>query len=239
MVHYLKAHPGMDAGLHLTLTSEWGDYRWVPLAGKSKVQGLTDPEGCLWASVADVVKHASADEVEKEIRAQLDRARSMGFEPTHFDSHMGTLFASPDFLGRYIKLGIENNIPVMLPGGADKLIQQEMLASDSLIRQLRRIGKTLWDAGLPVLDDLHTESYNWKIPEDVKTDDKKLQKFKTRKYVEALQSLRPGVTMMIMHCTATTEVFPHISDSGPLRRGTSWPCSIRNSERHCSRKAFF
>jgi hypothetical protein len=25
--------------------------------------------------------------------------------------------------------------------------------------------------------------------------------------------------MMIMHCTATTEVFPRISDSGPVRRG--------------------
>lgn len=25
--------------------------------------------------------------------------------------------------------------------------------------------------------------------------------------------------MMIMHCTATTEVFSHISDSGPVRRG--------------------
>jgi hypothetical protein len=24
--------------------------------------------------------------------------------------------------------------------------------------------------------------------------------------------------MMIMHCTATTEVFPHISGSGPTRR---------------------
>ena len=25
--------------------------------------------------------------------------------------------------------------------------------------------------------------------------------------------------MMIMHCTATTEVFPKISDSGPTRKG--------------------
>lgn len=98
IVRYIKDHPGIDAGLHLTLTSEWKDYRWVPLAGAAAVPGLTDTTGSLWPSVADVVKHASPEEVDKEIRAQLDRAENMGFQPTHLDSHMGTLFASPAFL---------------------------------------------------------------------------------------------------------------------------------------------
>jgi chitin disaccharide deacetylase len=218
-VHYLKAHPGIDAGLHLTLTSEWDAYRWGPLAGKNNVPGLVDKEGAMWSSVEDVVKHASADEAEKEIAAQLERAGTMGFEPTHLDSHMGTLFASPAFLERYIKLGIENHIPVMLPGGADVLIKEQLHAPDQQIAQMQALGKILWNAGLPVLDDLHNGSYDWKIPEEIKTDDKKLQAFKTGKYIEAIKSLQPGVTMMIMHCTATTEVFPHISDSGSTRKG--------------------
>ena len=115
-IHYLKEHPDTDAGLHLTLTSEWKDYRWGPLSGRPSVPGLVDREGALWPSVAEVVKNATADEVEKEIREQLNRAREMSFEPTHLDSHMGTLFASPQFLERYIKVGIENKIPVMFPG---------------------------------------------------------------------------------------------------------------------------
>jgi hypothetical protein len=90
---------------------------------------------------------------------------------------------------------------------------------DIFLQQLRVTGKTLWDAGLPVLDDLHNTSYDWIIPDDIKNDDKKLQQFKTQKYIEGIKSLKPGVTMMIMHCTATTEVFKHISDSGPGRRG--------------------
>src|ERR1043165_1925720 len=65
-VHYLKDHPGTDAGLHLTLTSEWDEYRWGPLTGKSKVPGLVDKEGALWPEVADVVAHATPDEVETE-----------------------------------------------------------------------------------------------------------------------------------------------------------------------------
>jgi hypothetical protein len=125
-VHYLKEHPGLDAGLHLTLTSEWKDYRWGPLSGKAKTPGLTDSEGAMWRGVKDVVAHASADEVETEIRAQIDRAKTMGFEPTHIDSHMGTLFATPAFIERYIKVGIEYQIPVMFPGGHNTLIAEEI-----------------------------------------------------------------------------------------------------------------
>jgi predicted glycoside hydrolase/deacetylase ChbG (UPF0249 family) len=200
-VHYLKQHPKMDAGLHLTLTSEWSEYRWGPLAGKNEVPGLTDIEGDLWPTVEDVVKHASADEVEKEIRAQLERARNMGFEPTHLDSHMGTLFATPAFLERYIKVGIENHIPVMMPGGNASLIQQQTHFTDAQMEQIRVIGKMLWAAGLPVLDDLYNYSYEWQIPDDIKNDDKKLQAFKTQKYIEAIKAIKPGVTMIIMHCT--------------------------------------
>ena len=218
-VHFLKAHPELDAGLHLTLTSEWKGYRWGSISGKSVTPGLTDKEGALWPSVAEVVQYASADEVEKEIKAQLDRARSMGFEPTHFDTHMGTLLATPLFMERYVKLGIENKIPIMLPAGHVTLIRKQQNAPESLVAQLRAMGKMLWNAGLPVLDDLHNDSYGWKIDKESASDDKKLQSYKTQKYIEGLQSLKPGLTMMIMHCSATTEVFPYISDSGPVRRG--------------------
>ena len=77
----------------------------------------------------------------------------------------------------------------------------------------------LWDAKLPVLDDLHNESYNWEIPKDLQSDDLEIQEYKTKKYIEGIHTIKPGLTMMIMHCTATTEVFPFISGSGPLRRG--------------------
>ena len=218
-VRLLKENPRIDAGLHLTLTAEWKDYRWGSLTGKAATPGLTDTAGALWPSVGDVVQHASADEVDKEIRAQLERAEAMGFQPTHLDTHMGTLYATPAFLERYVKLGMEKKIPVMLPGGHATLIKEQTRFSDEQIQQIRGIGNRLWAAGLPVLDDLHNYSYDWTVPVAAAKDDKKLQAFKTGKYIEALKSLKPGITMMIMHCTATTEVFPQISDSGPTRRG--------------------
>jgi hypothetical protein len=237
IVHYLKAHPGTDAGLHLTLTSEWRDYRWGPVAGVLAVPGLVDYEGALWPSVADVMKHATADEVDREMRAQIDRAERMGFHPTHLDTHMGTVFASPGFLEKYVQLGIEKQIPVMIPAGHNTYIQADRrqahiseleregkyrpgmaLPEDPAIAEARALGEKLWRAGLPVLDDLHNTSYDWKIPSNVVNDDAKLRKWRTGRYIETLKELKPGLTMVIMHCTAPTAVFSRITDSGPLRK---------------------
>ncbi|HEY9363389.1 MAG TPA: polysaccharide deacetylase family protein [Chitinophagaceae bacterium] len=216
--HYLADHPNTDAGLHLTLTSEWKDYRWGPLSGKKSVPGLVDKEGAFWPSVEEVVTHASADEVDKEMHAQLDRARAMGWEPTHMDSHMGTLFAVPAYTERYIKLGIENHIPVMFPGGHATLIMQQV-QSAAQRQSLKVVGRQLWNAGLPVLDDIFNDSYGWKLPRDMKATDENLRKFKTQKYIEALKTIKPGITYVIMHCTLPSETFSAITDSGPIRKG--------------------
>lgn len=218
-VHYLKEHPKTDAGLHLTLTSEWKDYRWGPLSGKPTVAGLVDEEGAMWHSVEEVVKHATADDIEKEIKSQLDRAKSMGFEPTHLDSHMGTLFATPQYVEKYLKLGIENHIPVMFPGGHNTMISQEISSLGMKKEQTTAVGKMLWDAGLPVLDDLHNVTYGFTYPKDKNLTNKALQQIAVKQYIESFKQLQAGVTMVIMHCTAPTEVFKHISDSGNTRRG--------------------
>lgn len=218
-VNYWKQNKDLDAGLHLTMTSEWKSYRWGPLAGKPSVKGLVDPEGAMWGSVADVIKNASADEVETEIRAQLDRARAMGFEPTHMDSHMGTLFAKDEFLERYLKVGMQEKIPVMFPGGHNTSIQADERMSAERFKMTQTIGKQLWEAGLPVLDDLENTSYGWKGPESGEKSEKALQKYKTEKYINAIKALKPGLTMVIMHCTIHSDVFPNISDSWPTREG--------------------
>lgn len=216
IVHYLKEHPTVDAGLHLTLTSEWKEYRWGPLTGKQASPGLVDSEGAMWRSVNDVVSHATPDEVEAEIRSQVERAKIMGFEPSHIDSHMGTLFATPEFIQRYMKVGIEYKIPVMMPGGHMTMIGKD-LGDGERVKQVQQLGKMLWDAGLPVLDDLHNVSYNFDYPKEP-VSDATLQKEATKQYSETIKALKPGLTMVIMHCTAPTEVFDKISGSLTVRK---------------------
>jgi chitin disaccharide deacetylase len=216
-VGYLKTHPNTDAGLHLTLTSEWKNYRWGPVAGKPAVPGLVDSQGALWASPEEVVMHGSADEVETEIRAQIQKALRMGFTPTHLDSHMGTLFASPAFTERYIKVGIEYKIPVMFPGGHNTLIRQQMNLTDAQIQMTTATGQMIWMAGLPVLDDLHNTSYDWILPKGMAPTQENWRKYKLEQYMATFKLLRPGLTMVIMHCTEPSDVFAHITDSGPAR----------------------
>ncbi len=215
--HYLKEHPETDAGLHLTLTSEWKDYRWEPLSGASVVPGLIDAEGAMHSNVQAVVNHASPEEVDTEIRAQLDRCRKLGWEPTHLDSHMGTLFAHPAFLEKYVRLGMEQKIPIMLPAGHNTLMKQTNPFDEQTMAFLKATGEKLWASGLPVIDDLHNFSYGWKPSPEMKTK-ADLRKFKTQKYIESFAGLKPGITFVIMHCASASDIFSQISDSGPLRQ---------------------
>lgn len=215
---YYKQHSELDAGLHLTLTSEWENYRWGPVSGAACAPSLVDEQGALYATVEGVVKNANPEEVEQELRAQIELARQMGFNPTHMDSHMGALFATPELLEIYIKLGIEYQIPVMLPAGHNTLLLESMENPPDGFEQMKQVGQKLWEAGLPVLDDLHNFSYSWKVPGEITADDKKMQEQRTELYINSFKKLQPGITMVIMHCTDPSENFSSISDSGPLRK---------------------
>lgn len=112
---FAKAHPGFDLGLHLTLTSEWRDYRWGPVASRNAVASLVDSSGYLYGDCDEMAARARPEEVERELRAQIAHAKAMGIEPTHFDTHMGCLYWTNLPLFRiYLKLGREYKVPLRL-----------------------------------------------------------------------------------------------------------------------------
>lgn len=200
IARWLQKNTNADAGLHLTLTSEWQLYRWGPVAGKKAVPGLVDSEGCLWRSVTQVATRATPDEIETEIRAQIDRAEGYGFQITHLDSHMGTLFARPDYFARYMKVAVEKKLPMLAIGGHMTYVaQREAEASKSL----RPLIPKIWNGGLPVIDDLHTGWSGLDTPA-------KLQ--------ATLEELKPGVTMIIFHASVPTDEFPLITGTSANRK---------------------
>ena len=94
----LKRHPEVAVGIHLTLNSEWKNYRWGPVLGRTAVPSLVDagwtpfspPRPCTRISL---IWH----EVEKELRAQIERARRSGLKIDYVDYHMGTAVRYPEF----------------------------------------------------------------------------------------------------------------------------------------------
>ncbi len=206
---WLKMNPEFCNGLHITLTSEWKHYRWRPLQSQEEAPGLYDEHGFLPHSVAQVAANASADEVRNEIRRQLAKARGMGMEITHLDTHMGACFATEEFALAYVQVGIEEKIPVMIVGGhMTALLEQNADDPDygERIADIRMLAKAVWDSGLPVLDDLYTDMTDIRDAEEKKA-----------LLIERLRNLKPGVTQFIVHCTDPSEVFADISSSGPNR----------------------
>ncbi|MGH9326583.1 MAG: ChbG/HpnK family deacetylase [Terriglobia bacterium] len=111
VVAYARQHPEADIGLHLTLNNEWDTYRWGPIAPRDRVPSLLDPDNYLWHETTETVQHGRADEVEREIRAQVEQALRMGLHPTHLDDHMVTLESRKDFYAALVKVGHDYHLP--------------------------------------------------------------------------------------------------------------------------------
>ncbi len=107
------ADPSLDIGVHLTLNAEYESYRWGPVLGAAAVPTLVDDDGFLPRTVEEVVAGADPDEVEQELRAQVERALAAGIDVTHLDSHMGTMFHR-EFFGIYVGLAREYRLPLFV-----------------------------------------------------------------------------------------------------------------------------
>jgi len=112
---YYRDHPSLDIGIHLDLTAEWKYFRWDAVSAASDVPSLLDSGGYLHPTVEAVAQHAVAAEVEREARAQIERARAMGIRPTHLDTHMGTMLFIPRLVPIYLELGKEYGLPLLIP----------------------------------------------------------------------------------------------------------------------------
>ena len=111
---YARANPQADLGLHLTLTSEWTSFRWGPVMPNDKVKSLLDKDGYFRLTESEAAAKADPKEVELEITAQIERARSLGIQPTHLDSHMGTLYQSKALFEVFLRVARANRLPVRI-----------------------------------------------------------------------------------------------------------------------------
>jgi predicted glycoside hydrolase/deacetylase ChbG (UPF0249 family) len=104
--------PGVDLGVHLTLTSEWEGCRWGPLSTRDPASGLLDGDGFCPATAEELGERARVPAAAAEMAAQLARALAAGIDVTHLDGHMYAAF-HPRLLPSYVRLGLEHSLPTV------------------------------------------------------------------------------------------------------------------------------
>lgn len=110
---WARAHPEADLGIHQALNSEWMGFRWGPVSPKDHVPSLLDTDGYLPIDTPEVAKNAKPAEVEEELRAQIEKARTAGIHLTHLDSHMAALFETPQLFAVYQSMGHRYGLPIL------------------------------------------------------------------------------------------------------------------------------
>ncbi|MFH0991868.1 MAG: ChbG/HpnK family deacetylase [bacterium] len=112
-VDLLKQYPDVSAGVHLTLNAEWKNYRWGPVLGKVAVPSLVDSIGFFFPSRATFfANNPKIAEVEKELRAQIERALSSGIRIDYLDYHMGTVVDTPELRALLERLANEYHLGI-------------------------------------------------------------------------------------------------------------------------------
>ena len=169
---YARTNPQADLGLHLTLTSEWTSFRWGPVLPKDRVKSLLDKDGYFYLTETEAASHADPKEVELEITAQIERARALGIQPTHLDSHMGTLYQNKALFEVFLRVARKHKLPVRIAkswfGSAD-FLPALLNPDDVYIDRILDINTTV-------------EPNEW-------------AKF----YSDAIKNLQPGVTEVVIH----------------------------------------
>ncbi|MBK8504392.1 MAG: polysaccharide deacetylase family protein [Saprospiraceae bacterium] len=169
---YASSHPEADFGLHLTITSEWKYLKWGPVSSWNTVPGLVNDFNHFYSSRNDVKSNASAEEIEREIRGQIELALKYGIPITHLDSHMFTLYLKPEYLAVYKKLGKEYKLPILL--------NAEYLTLFGL------------DAEQHINEDIVVDKVYMAYPPDY-------EKGMANYYSESMRTMQPGLNIILLH----------------------------------------
>jgi len=118
-VKMFNANPGLDVGVHVVLTSEWENIKWRPL---TKAPSLTDADGyfypTIWrrknAPAGTALRDAKwkIEEVEAEMRAQIELAIRKIPRISHMTGHMGSGSWDPKVKDLWSKLGKEYKLNI-------------------------------------------------------------------------------------------------------------------------------
>ncbi len=182
MAAVARSRRDLDLGVHLTLNAEYENFRWGPL--RDDVPGLVSPDGGVWRLPEETVANASPEEVDRELRSQIDRALESGIDVTHLDTHMGTAL-DPKFVEVYAGLALDYQLPAFIP--RIDLAQLESLGLGEHFKSFARLTDRLESQGFPIFDHFNADSLSFEPGEGA------------RHNAHRVDSLKPGLSFLFLH----------------------------------------
>jgi len=200
---WARRNPELDLGVHLTLNAEWEHYRWGPVAGPSMAPSLLDDQGFLPRTTLETVQRAKPEDVETELRAQVERALDAGVDVTHLDSHMGTCFFPP-FVEIYGRLAREFNVPLFVVQPDEAALARAGIAAALPI--MRQLVDSVAQSGVPVLDGFDANSLDFPEGDGAAHNQARIA------------GLAPGVSYLICHAARGGEELTAVTPDSAHQR---------------------
>jgi len=202
VARWAKSHPNADLGVRLDMNASYSLYRWGPVSEQKPGSGLLDADGYLPAAQQYVARHASQEDVEKEGRAQIEKAKKSGIPISHLDNYAKALILTPTLFQVYWKLGQEYKVPIVFP--SRQVVQRGVAGA-----------KTYSFGGIEVsLGQFPMDSVTEIFAGYTKQD-------WLGAYERALASLPPGVYQLSVHLGYDTEELQAVTGNDP-NWGSQW-----------------
>jgi predicted glycoside hydrolase/deacetylase ChbG (UPF0249 family) len=133
-MHFLADHPEIPFGVHLTVISDWVDYRWGPVTSREKVPSLIDKAGYFYnfEHMPEFLAQVRLDQLEMEFRGQIEAVLAAGLQPTHLDWHALRIGGRADIFDVMLRLAREYRLALRVMGRAsiEKLQSQGFPTND-------------------------------------------------------------------------------------------------------------
>jgi len=213
VAQFSQNHLEADIGIHLTLTSEYDQYRWGPISTRDPASGLMDSEGYFHKRSEAVWEFADPDYAARELEAQISRAAAAGMHLTHIDTHMGSV-AHAQYIPAYVQLALKYQLPPMIPRMSAAALSESDSMGPGTAQMIPEMIAMLEEMGVPLLDHLS----------GLALDDSSDRLETARR---ALKNLQPGITHFIIHPCKDTPEIRHIT--------SSWDCRVADYETFTSK----
>lgn len=208
----VKDCPTCDVGAHITLTSEWHNYRWSPVS--TLVPTLVDGLGNFYPDGGKVLAHAKTEDIEREIEAQIQKLQAVGFKLTHIDMHMGVVAIKAEWIRAYVKIADKYGLVPMLAKWSSEL-EGHFRDPPVPFTEIKALLQEYEAKGRPMLDHLIADVGGRGSPEERK-----------QAYIKAIKGIKPGVTQIIVHLAEESDEYKATINSRPHERRRFWDAAI-------------